>query len=323
VVGIGRALEAIKDDKLGTSEFLFSSMIKVIHLIRQRKRFGCGYPLLIAPGTGMKRTTNVKSTPAPGYSTKSYSLSGKQILGLFGLKEMVSLSASYLNLRVERFHSGMRQKHSIVSAFVVNTLVRVTNRLFSSSIINILEANRPSCGIGYFFFDGRDSQNALQRHDKLIRSLISQFSHQRGGTPTGLADLYKHCGDHQQPSVNQLQSTLRDILDGFAHAYIVIDALDECADREKTLVWVNKVVSGTDLTAENLHIMVTSRPEQDIEKGFRTFDSIDVGKATANRDILKYLELQMESNFKEYNAIIRKKIESGLRERAEGSYVYP
>jgi hypothetical protein len=197
-------------------------------------------------------------------------------------------------------------------------------RLFSSSIINKLrEADGPSRGIAYFFFDGRDSQNALQRHDNLIRSLISQFFHKRGGIPSELADLYKHCGDHQQPSVNQLQDTLRGILDGFSHAHIVVDALDECTDREKTLIWVNKLVSDTDRTAENLHIMVTSRPEHDIESVFKAFVSIDVGSATANRDILQYLKLQMESKFKEYNAITRKKIESGLRESAEGSYGYP
>ena len=199
----------------------------------------------------------------------------------------------------------------------------MTNCLSSSSIINKLsEANGPSCGIAYFFFDGRDSQNALQHHDKLIRSLIWQFSHQRGGIPPGLADLYKRYGDHQQPSVNQLQNTLRDILDGFLHIHIIIDALDECTNHEKTLIWINKLISDTDRTAENLHIMVTSRPERDIEKGFRTFDSIDVGKATENQDILKYLELQMESKFKEYNEITRKKIESELGEHAEGSYVY-
>jgi hypothetical protein len=214
----------------------------------------------------------------------------------------------------------MRQKHSIVSPLIVKTLVKMTNRLFSSSIIQKLcEANGLPCGIAYFFFDGRDSQNALQRHEKLIRSLILQFSHQRGGIPTELADLYKRCGDHQQPSVNQLQNTLRAILDGFSHAHIVIDALDECTDREKTLIWVNKLVSDPDL---KLHIMVTSRPEQDIEKVFRMFESIDVEKTAANQDISKYLELQMESKFETYDEVFQKEIESRLRERAEGSYVY-
>ncbi|KAG6906173.1 hypothetical protein DXG01_015448 [Tephrocybe rancida] len=180
------------------------------------------------------------------------------------------------------------------------TLTRPTCHLLSSSIINKLSQKNPPFGIAYFFFDGRDSQTALQLHENLIRSLISQFSHQRGGIPTELADLYKRCGGHQQPSVNQLQDVLCNILNGFSHAYIVIDALDECVDREETLVWVNKVVSDTNQAMDNLHIMVTSRPERDIEKVFGTFHLcvIDVGEATANQDIIKYLECQMESKLK-------------------------
>ena len=117
--------------------------------------------------------------------------------------------------------------------------------------------------------------------------------------------------------LNQLQNTLQDIFNGFSHAYIVIDALNECTDHEKMLLWVNKLISDTDQAVETLHIMVTSQPEQDIEKVFSTLDShsIDVGEATANWDIYQYLELQMEWKFKE---VTQKKIESALREHAEG-----
>ena len=196
--------------------------------------------------------------------------------------------------------------------------------LLSSSIIDKLSQENPPFGIAYFFFDGRDSQTDLQLHDGLIRSLISQFSHQRGGTPTELADLYKRCGDHHQPSVHQLQNTLRDILDGFLRTYIVIDALDECTDREKTLTWVNTLLSDTNRPVGNLHILVTSRLERDIETVFRAFDpdSIDIGEVAANRDILNYLELEMKSKFKQYTESTRTQIKSALREGAEGSYVY-
>ncbi|KAG6904884.1 hypothetical protein DXG01_006459, partial [Tephrocybe rancida] len=187
------------------------------------------------------------------------------------------------------------------------------------------ERKNPPFGIAYFFFDGRDSQNALQLHENLIRSLISQFSHQRGGIPTELADLYKRCGDYQQPLVNQLQDVLRNILNGFLHAYIVIDALDECANREETLLWVNKVVSNTDWAADNLHIMVTSRPERDIEEVLGSFDpsAIDIGNVTANHDIIKYLKHQVELKLKRYNKNIREEIMSSLRGHAGGSYVSP
>ena len=208
--------------------------------------------------------------------------------------------------------------------FMGDTLVKATSALLSSSVIDKLSQENPSFGIAYFFFDGRDSQSELQLHNNLVRSLISQFSYQRGGTPTELADLYKRCGDHQQPSVKQLQNTLRDVLDGFLHAYIVIDALDECIDREKTLSWVNTLVSDTERAARNLHILVTSRPERDIETVFMAFDpdSIDIGQVASNQDISNYLELHMKSKFKQYSESTRKQIESGLREGADGSYVY-
>ena len=193
----------------------------------------------------------------------------------------------------------------------------------SSSIIDILPKATESLGIAHFFFDGRDSDKELQLHNKLIRALISQLSDARhGGITEKLADLYKHCGGFQ-PSDEQFQNALRDILDGFPQVYIMIDALDECTDREKTLNWVNKLISDTNCKPTNLHIVVTSRPEKDINEFFAALDphSIDVGEENT-KDIAEYLKLQMESKFTKYDENTRAKIMSELEEHAEGSYVY-
>ena len=103
----------------------------------------------------------------------------------------------------------------------------------------------------------------------------------------------------------------------------MIDALDECTDREKTLKWANKLISDTNRKAANLHIVVTSRPETDITEIFAALDpdSIDVGEANA-KDIVEYLKLHMESKFTKYDENIRAKIMSELENHAEGSYVY-
>jgi hypothetical protein len=199
----------------------------------------------------------------------------------------------------------------------------ITCRL-SSSIIDKLSEATESLGIAYFFFDGRDSQKELQLHNKLIRALISQLSDtQHGGITEKLADLYKRCGEVRQPSDEQLQNVLRDILDRFSHAYLMIDALDECTDREKTLIWVNKLISDTNRKAANLHIVITSRPERDIHEILAALDqhSIDVGEANTE-DIVEHLKLHMESKFTKYDENTRAKIMSELEEHAEGSYVY-
>ena len=191
-------------------------------------------------------------------------------------------------------------------------------------MIDNLPKASESLGIAYFFFDGRDSQKELQLHDKLIRALISQLSDARhGGITEKLADLYKSCGEIQQPSDEGLENVLRHILDRFLNAYIMIDALDECTELEKTLNRVHKLISGTDRKAANLHIVVTSRPERDIQDIFATLDPhpIDVGEANTN-DIAEYLKLRMESKFTKYDEDTRAKIKAEMEEHAEGSYVY-
>ena len=201
--------------------------------------------------------------------------------------------------------------------------IKKTCRL-SSSIIDKLPEATEKLGIAYFFFDGRDSQKELQLHNKLIRSLISQLSNtQHGGITEGLVDLYQYCGEVQEPSDEQLQTVLDDILDRFSRAYIMIDALDECTDREKTLNWVNKLISGTNRKSANLHIAVTSRPETDIQEIFAVLDphSVDVGQENMD-DIREYLEFQMESKFLKCGGGTRAHIMSKLEEQAEGSYAF-
>ena len=205
-----------------------------------------------------------------------------------------------------------------------SNIVEIITCCFSSWIFDKLPEATESHGIAYFFFDGRDSQKDLQLHNNLIRTLISQLSDTRHGGITGsLVDLYKRCGEVQQPSDEQLQNVLCDILDKFSQAFIMIDALDECTDRERTLNWLNKLISDSNCNAANLHVVVTSRPERDIYETFAPLDphSIDIGEANT-KDIEEYLELQMASKFTKYDENTREKIMSKLKERAEGSYVY-
>ena len=123
-----------------------------------------------------------------------------------------------------------------------------------------------------------------------------------------MADLYKRCGEVQQPTDEQLQNVLRDILDKFSQAYIVIDALDECTERVKTLNWVNKLISVPNREVANLHIVVTSRPERDISDIFAVLDphSVDVGEANTE-DIVEYLKLQMELKFTKYDETLKQR----------------
>ena len=195
----------------------------------------------------------------------------------------------------------------------------------SSSIINHLSKLQLSIATAYFFFDGRDSQKELQLHDKLIRSLIWQFSLKCGnGVPKVLADLYSHCGrGYQQPSLDDLHNILQMILGGFDSAYIVLDALDECSERDKVLDWVQTVILHKN---ENLrlHLITTSRPEQVISEKFNSYHCVDLVKASGNHNIVAYLDhqLQNDSDWQKWDQKTQNEIKSALIKRADGMYVF-
>ncbi|KIJ96419.1 hypothetical protein K443DRAFT_107302 [Laccaria amethystina LaAM-08-1] len=195
--------------------------------------------------------------------------------------------------------------------------------ILSSAIIDHLSKSQCSLATGYFFFDGRDSQKELQLHDKLIRSLIWQFSLKCGGSvPKVLGNLYSRCGGgYQQPSLDDLHNVLQMILCGFDSAYIILDALDECSERDKVLDWVQSVIL---LKDENLrlHLITTSRPEKEINDKFDSYECLDLVEASENHDIELYLDhqLQTKSEWQKWGSDIQNEIKLTLRQQADGMF---
>ena len=194
----------------------------------------------------------------------------------------------------------------------------------SSSIINHLSTTQLSPATAYFFFDGRNSQKELQLHDKLIQSLIWQFSLKCGnGVPKVLADLYFCCGNgYQQPSLDDLHNVLQKILGGFNSAYIILDALDECSERDKVLDWVQTAVLQKNRNLR-LHLITTCRPEKEIDDRFNSYHCVDLVKESGNHNIVAYLnyQLQNESDWQKWDQKIHHEIKSTLIKQADGMYV--
>jgi hypothetical protein len=192
---------------------------------------------------------------------------------------------------------------------------------YSSAIIhNLLQ--KFNFATAYFFFDGRDSQKDFQLHDKLIRSLIWQFSLKCKGKV--LVDLYASCGNgHQEPTLDDLQNTLQRIINGFSSTFIILDALDECAEREKLLNWIQTLILEKDINL-GLHLIVTSRPEQEIEDRFKSYHYLDLVKESENHDLAAYLDYQLESDsdLQKWNCDTQEHIKLTLMKKADGMYVY-
>jgi hypothetical protein len=137
-------------------------------------------------------------------------------------------------------------------------------------------------GCAYFYFDGRDSQTDFQLFEKFILSLVFQLVFQHPTVPNSLVDLE---ASRREPDLALLKKVLLELIGGFDHVYIVIDALDECKGRRKLMDWISHVCKSS---KDGLHLLATSRPDPDIEDVMRSLAtpiaiigndmSVDMGK---------------------------------------------
>lgn len=133
-------------------------------------------------------------------------------------------------------------------------------------IIDSCHDSRPLVGYAYFFFDGTSAQTqASTSYENFIKSIIVQLAGRWDGIPVALEEMHHvFTNKSRQPDLSSLEATLLSIVDGFDEAYIIVDALDECTKRETVLKWIRSITSSK--TGGKLHMMATSRPEQDIEE---------------------------------------------------------
>ncbi|KAF7979104.1 hypothetical protein HWV62_43632 [Athelia sp. TMB] len=189
--------------------------------------------------------------------------------------------------------------------------------LESSSVVEDvvrLCAKNPNHAYAYFFLDNRNPQTGLSSHDGVIRSLIEQLCDQLPDIPAPLVNIYGR--GHRQPSTVSLQLALQQIIEEFEHVYIILDALDECVDRESLLDWI------CDLEQQKsgkLHMMLTSRKEPDIKESLDSMNPIHVTLAGkfVHADIATYLDAKLLKMIR-CNACTRARIKEVLMEHADG-----
>jgi hypothetical protein len=112
------------------------------------------------------------------------------------------------------------------------------------------------------------------------------------------------------------------MLGEFEETFIILDALDECKEREKLLLLLEKLNSwGT----EKLHVLVTSRRERDIEETLESLvtSEICLQSAVVDVDIHTHISerLQNDSKLRKWPANVEGEIERTLMDGAQGMYV--
>ena len=195
--------------------------------------------------------------------------------------------------------------------------------LSSTVIQDVLQLCNDGSGsaIAYFYFDFQNREK--QQCQNLLRSLITQFCDHATHIPEALDRLYSACQSNRRDiDQDDLITTLQHIVQEPREAYIIVDALDECTEREALLELIERIVGWKIST---LHILVTSRQEREIEDCLvaLSWRRVDLQETVVAGDIEMHVRerLQNDSKLKKWPAKVQAEIEAALTEGAHGMYV--
>jgi ankyrin repeat domain-containing protein 50 len=159
----------------------------------------------------------------------------------------------------------------------------------SSSIVDKLSKAKyrdSSLGLAFFYCDGNYSEKQDRRYilGSIARQLLPPASH--------LFEQLKALRNRGSLRPDILVATIERIASSYRHVYIVIDGLDECANRESLLDILST------LEIENVNLFVTSRCEKDIELAFEGKESLEVDQECIQIDIEAHIQWILDNNKK-------------------------
>ena len=199
--------------------------------------------------------------------------------------------------------------------------------ILSSAIIKNLDSILSSQPLLYFYFDFNDI--GKQKLESMVRSLISQLYYKYLGASQELDSLFSSCEDgRRQPTSGLLCKVLLHMIEQVKEVWLVLDALDECSTRrgpstEGLLSWIREILNSEQ---RNVHLLVTSRPEQDIKSRISEFasngDMLRIQSDLISEDIRAYVRARIreDEGLKRWRnrPDVQDEIETRLVEKVDG-----
>ncbi|KAF8532438.1 hypothetical protein JB92DRAFT_2679476, partial [Gautieria morchelliformis] len=183
----------------------------------------------------------------------------------------------------------------------------------------IQELINHSLVVAYFYFDYHSKD--IQPHS-VLRALIEQLSSKCTSIPDSLEKLFSAYADSRRsPALDELKSTLMSVIGSFKNVYIVFDALDECPSRPEFLKLLEEI-HGWNL--DHLHLLATSRKEQDIEETLSGLVShqMFMDERLVGGDIQVHVSRMLDNDikFSKCSAEMKETIKMTLMKGADGMF---
>jgi len=158
---------------------------------------------------------------------------------------------------------------------------------FSSVVIDTINKTVASSTVGIAFLYCVYAERGDQTIAQLLGSIIQQLLLRQNVIPKGIQEMYdlqEH--SNTDPDLAELSTHLKSIVSLFSRVYIVVDALDECDQSEKTRSALLDHLQNLDI---HVQLLFTSRPLGETPLGVTQF------KVTAQEDDMrKYLQVQIK-----------------------------
>jgi hypothetical protein len=170
----------------------------------------------------------------------------------------------------------------------------------------------------YFYFDFNDANKRTVTG--MLRSILQQLS--AVNLCPELDRLYQQCGEgNHEPRLEALVETLILLLSSSDRTFLVLDALDECSERDELLDVIARI-----LTESQVGVLATSRNERNIAESLQgavanvTCLGHDDGVAD---DISLHVHrcLQEDKRLKGWPPTIKQEIKEALIDGAHGMYI--
>ncbi|KAF1953955.1 hypothetical protein CC80DRAFT_476890 [Byssothecium circinans] len=146
-----------------------------------------------------------------------------------------------------------------------------------------------SFGVAYVYcnYKAQEEQDA----SNMLAAIVKQLVQARPPIAEPVERLHKqHADQGTKPSLEEIFSTLQDVLAKYSTVYIVVDALDECRDsdgtRRRFLAKLRDLQTGQDV-----RLMATARLIPEIEDEFREAARLEV--RASNEDVKRFVAGQM------------------------------
>lgn len=135
-------------------------------------------------------------------------------------------------------------------------------------------------------------RQADQTTSNLVAAILNQLVQDRPSIAQPVSSLYdRHEVRRTRPTLEETLGALRSVLANYSKVYVVIDALDECPERDRTrsqLLELCRNLQGQ----TDLRLMATSRHIPDIVEEFKGMPRVEV--RASNADVKRYVEGEID-----------------------------